>query len=108
MINQSLLKSQIGRLRLVGILEGISFLTLLFIAMPLKYMMGLPQAVKVMGALHGALFILYLISLIETKIEFDWSYKRVAILIVASLLPFGTFYTDNKILNLMVGLRSHA
>ncbi|MBC7474795.1 MAG: DUF3817 domain-containing protein [Candidatus Sericytochromatia bacterium] len=97
-MNKNLLKSQIGRLRLVGISEGVSFIVLLGIAMPLKYIFDLPQAVRVVGMMHGALFILYLITLIESKIEFGWDYKRFSSLMLAALIPFGTFYTDNKIL----------
>ncbi|MEP7128906.1 MAG: DUF3817 domain-containing protein, partial [Chitinophagales bacterium] len=59
--------TSIGRLRLAGITEGISFLVLLFIAMPLKYFADIPEAVKYTGWLHGLLFILYLVALANVK-----------------------------------------
>ena len=86
----------IGRLRLIGISEGISYLLLLSIAMPLKYFAGLPEAVKYTGWVHGLLFILYVIALIQVKVSLHWSLKKTAIAFIASLLPFGTFILDKQ------------
>src|SRR5688572_5930882 len=86
----------IGRLRMAGISEGISFLILLFIAMPLKYFAGWPDGVKYVGWIHGLLFIFYVFALISISISAGWSFKRVAIAFIASLLPFGTFILDRQ------------
>jgi integral membrane protein len=92
-----MLKTTLGRLRLIGFAEGISFLVLLFIAMPLKYAMDMPQAVKVTGMAHGVLFIMYVLAVILAAVEYSWNAKKVAIALVASILPFGPFYADAKI-----------
>ncbi|MBK9730168.1 MAG: DUF3817 domain-containing protein [Chitinophagaceae bacterium] len=88
--------TSIGRLRLAGITEGISFLVLLFIAMPLKYMADIPEAVKYTGWVHGLLFIFYLFALTVVKITQSWSLKKTAISFLASLIPFGTFVMDRE------------
>lgn len=86
----------IGRLRLIGITEGISFLVLLFVAMPLKYLADLPEAVKYTGWVHGLLFILYLVALANVKFTQLWPLKKVVIAFLASLIPFGTFILDRE------------
>ncbi|GAA4351070.1 DUF3817 domain-containing protein [Hymenobacter saemangeumensis] len=93
----SLLTTPLGRLRLVGFLEGLSFLVLLGIAMPLKYMLHMPQAVRVVGMAHGVLFVLYVLLLIQNSIEHRWSLGKAALGFLASLVPFGTFYADKKL-----------
>ncbi|MGA0556649.1 DUF3817 domain-containing protein [Larkinella sp. VNQ87] len=90
-------KTALGRFRFVGILEGISYLVLLGIAMPLKYWAGLPQAVKVVGWAHGVLFIAYLVTLISVTFERRWSFGRVWVAFLASLVPFGTFWLDGRL-----------
>lgn len=90
--------SSLSRFRIIALLEGISFLILLFIAMPLKYMAGLPLMVKYVGWAHGALFILFILALIPLAIERSWSWKNVSWSFLASLLPFGTFVLDAKLL----------
>ena len=84
----------IGRLCLVGVLEGTSFLLLLGIAMPLKYIAHLPEAVKIMGWIHGLLFVLFILALVHVKLSLRWSLLRTLIAFIASLLPFGTFVLD--------------
>lgn len=91
------IKTPLGRLRLVGYLEGISFLVLLFIAMPLKYLAGQPAAVKTAGMAHGLLFVLYVVLLIQNTIELSWSWRKAALGFVASLLPLGTFWADRRL-----------
>ncbi len=88
------LKTWLGRFRLIALLEGISFLVLLFIAMPLKYGMDMPQMVRVFGMAHGVLFVAYLIALVVVKEEQNWGLKLVIRSAVVSVLPFGTFYAD--------------
>ncbi len=87
----------IGRLRLAGKLEGISFILLLFVAMPLKYLAGQPMAVRVIGMAHGILFLAYCFCLLQAKFTTNWPLKRVAGLFVAALLPFGPFIADRRL-----------
>lgn len=84
--------------RLTAVLEGISYLSLFAISMPLKYMAEIPEPNKYIGYAHGFLFISYIILAIVFWMEKKWSIKRLAVLIIASLLPFGTFYMDKKYL----------
>jgi integral membrane protein len=92
----NLLTSAIGRLRLVAFLEGLSFLVLLLIAMPLKYWADMPQMVKVTGMFHGILFVAYVIFVLEVKLVHKWANKKTFGALVASVIPFGTFYADAK------------
>ncbi|NBB20488.1 DUF3817 domain-containing protein [Runella sp. CRIBMP] len=93
----NLLKNTIGRLRIIGFLEGISFLVLLFIAMPLKYIADQPMAVKITGMAHGVLFVLYILYVIMAAVEYSWSIKKSVLAFLASLVPFGTFWADAKL-----------
>lgn len=86
----------VKRLKVIGLLEGISFLVLLFIAMPLKYIWHDDWMVKQVGMAHGVLFVLYIIFVIEVKIALDWSMKKMLIAMGASIIPFGTFYINEK------------
>ena len=92
----TLLKSSLGRLRIIALLEGISLLILLGIAMPLKYLAGIPEVVRVVGMAHGVLFILYAVLLIGVAVEKSWSFKKTILAFIASVIPFGTFYADAK------------
>lgn len=92
------LSSTIGRLRLTGIIEGLSFIVLLGIAMPLKYLAGKPEMVSIVGMAHGVLFVLYILFTILAKFRYPWSWKKILLLWVASVVPFGTFYADYKFL----------
>ena len=87
----------IKSLRFIGIAEGFSFLILLLIAMPLKYWMGWPLAVKYVGWAHGLLFILYIIAVFAAIRAMNWGIKGVFIALVASLLPAGTFVLDRSL-----------
>jgi integral membrane protein len=92
------LSTSLGRLRLVGFLEGVSFLLLVGIAMPLKYLAGEPVYVRVIGMAHGVLFIGYVMTIVHAHLEYSWPMKRSFLLFLASLLPFGPFIADKKIL----------
>jgi integral membrane protein len=92
-----LVKSHLGRLRIIAFLEGISFLLLMFIAMPLKYYWGLTHATMDIGMAHGILFILYIFMVIPVQSELKWSPSTTLWALVASVLPFGTFIADVKI-----------
>ncbi|WP_169082944.1 DUF3817 domain-containing protein [Paenibacillus sp. PL91] len=93
-----MLKTVIGRLRFVGLFEGISFLVLLLIAMPLKYWADIPEAVAIAGSLHGLLFVLYMLALLHVWIACRWSIFKVAAAFIAAFLPLGTFVLDKKLL----------
>ncbi len=92
----NLLTTTIGRLRVIGFLEGVSFLLLLGVAMPLKYFWGAPEAVRVVGMAHGVLFLAYLAVTLQAMLEHGWTWTRGALVALASLVPFGTFYADVK------------
>lgn len=94
---ETLLRTPIGRLRVIAFIEGISFLVLLCVAMPLKYFAGLPEAVKIVGWIHGLLFMLYLISVVEVTVKHRWALAQVLGAFVASLVPFGTFALDARL-----------
>lgn len=92
------LSDTLGRLRLTGLLEGLSFIILLAIAMPLKYLAGKPEMVSIVGMAHGVLFVLYIALTVMAKIKYPWSWRKMFLLWVASVVPFGTFYADYKML----------
>ena len=89
--------SQIRAFRMTALAEGISFLTLLCIAMPMKYFMGMPEVVRVVGSIHGGLFLLYvgLLAVVHTKQRWTLTFSLYAF--VASIIPFGTFVLDKHL-----------
>ena len=87
----------IKNLRILGNVEGVSYLLLLGVAMPLKYLADMPLAVRIVGMGHGVLFIAYCILLALCMRRFKWSLGFGAKLFVATLIPFGTFVTDRKL-----------
>ena len=89
----------LGRFRVIGIIEGISYLVLLGIAMPLKYFLDMPAAVKIAGSLHGLFFVLYILALAHVTLKNRWSILRVIGAFIASLLPFGNFVLDARLRN---------
>jgi len=86
--------SELKKFRIINKIEGISFIILLFVAMPLKYSFGYPIATKIIGMLHGLLVFAFIYQIIEAKKEAGFSIKEVAIYSLLSLVPFGSFYTD--------------
>ncbi|HPF10122.1 MAG TPA: DUF3817 domain-containing protein [Flavobacteriaceae bacterium] len=84
--------------RFVSILEGLSFLILLGIAMPLKYVWGLPQMVQFVGMTHGILFMLYVGGAFIMKRRLQWTLAVFAMVLFCSILPFGPFYVERKYL----------
>ncbi len=84
--------------RVVAFLEGVSYLLLLFVAVPIKYFGDDPQYVKMLGMPHGLLFVGYVVLAFLLKNEYKWNSKTFFIVLIASLLPFGTFYIDRKYL----------
>lgn len=94
--------TKIGRLRLVGLLEGVSLLVLLGIAMPKKYIWGDPSWVEFVGAAHGVLFLLFVINTMSVAIEYRWKFMQTTWkVLLACVVPFGTFYVDARILSKM-------
>lgn len=83
----------------IAICEGISYLLLLGIAMPMKYIFNIPEAVIIVGWLHGGLFIFYIGSLINVQLRNKWPFKLFFLAGLASILPFGPFIFDRKYLN---------
>ncbi|EOW9528834.1 DUF3817 domain-containing protein [Bacillus cytotoxicus] len=94
-----MLSTPVGRLRAIGFVEGISFLLLLFVAMPLKYFAGFAAAVKITGMAHGVLFILFIFAVIRVTIANRKSILWVLGALLASIIPFGTFVLDAKLKN---------
>ena len=86
----------IQKFRFLSFLEGLSFLVILFITMPLKYMFDSPMPNKIIGMVHGVLFLLYIVFAIFLKVEFNWLNKKLAVILLVSIIPFGTFWADKK------------
>lgn len=84
--------------RITAILEGISYLLLFAVSMPLKYMYNMPEPNIYIGYAHGFLFVVYVILAYKVCKEKFWGLNMYAILFIAALLPFGTFYIDKKYL----------
>lgn len=90
-------RNSFSKFRTIAFMEGISYLVLLFMAMPLKYFAGMPIFVKVVGMAHGVLFILFLVYLLLAARENKWSMKFNFWAFISSLVPFGTFYLEKKL-----------
>jgi len=84
--------------RITALLEGISYILLLFIATPIKYLLHDASYVKLLGMPHGLLFIGYIVLAFMIRKELRWNTKQFAFVLLASILPFGTFYIDRKYL----------
>ena len=90
------MKIALNSLRIIGLLEGISYLVLLGIAMPLKYYFDQPEMVKIVGMAHGVLFVGYVLALLIVHVLHKWNVLKTIGAFIASLVPFGTFYADKK------------
>ncbi len=88
----------ISSFRLISYLEGISYLLILFVTMPLKYIFESPEPNKVIGMAHGFLFLIYIVFAFLIKPEKQWNIKTLMIVLVCSIIPFGTFWMDRKYL----------
>ena len=84
--------------RLTAFLEGVSYILLLLIAVPIKYLLNETLFVKILGMPHGILFIIYILFSIIAKIKYNWNFRKFLVISIASLVPFGTFYIDKKYL----------
>ena len=90
--------SFINIFRIVAFLEGVSYILLLFIATPIKYLFDNPQYVKLLGMPHGLLFMLYIVLAFMIRKDMSWTSKQFKIVLLASIIPLGTFYIDRKYL----------
>ena len=89
--------SHLRTLRILAVLEGISYLLLLGICMPLKYIWDIPEPTYPVGLAHGVLFVAYCVWVLLVTLEKKWPFKTMFLAGIASLLPFGTFVADKKI-----------
>ena len=83
---------------MLALAEGVSFLALLFVTMPLKYLMDIPGPNQVVGMAHGLLFVAYVFAVIQVKIECNWKIRQMLLALVAAVIPFGTFYVTGRML----------
>lgn len=88
----------VKQFRLIGIIESISFVLLLCVAMPLKYFAGMPQAVKVAGSIHGLLFVLFIFLLLLVYYQYNLKFKHLVIGGLSSLIPFGPHFLEKHYL----------
>ena len=92
----TLMQTWIGKLRIIAFLEGCSYL-LFAITMPLKYVYHITGPNKVIGMAHGLLFVLYILLVLKVANENKWAFMKIFWSLVASIIPFGTFYADKKL-----------
>ena len=88
---------ELERFKFINKIEGISFLILLFVAMPLKYSFSYPIATKIAGMAHGLLVFAFIYQIIEAKKEANLTWKEIGTYSMLSLIPFGSFYTDKEL-----------
>ena len=89
-----MLRCSIGRLRIISITEALSYLLLLGIAMPLKYLWDEPTAVRVLGMIHGVLFCIFCVALLDAKLTQKWKLKPPFWIFMASLVPFAPIWVE--------------
>jgi len=90
----TLARSAVGRLRVIALYEGISLLLLMGIGMPLKYLAGQPMGVRILGWVHGVLFVIFCLALLRAARERRWGLRRMATVFIAGFLPTGSFWVD--------------
>ncbi|HRG38233.1 MAG TPA: DUF3817 domain-containing protein [Bacteroidia bacterium] len=101
-----MLTNKLNRFLKIGLAEGISFILLVGIAMPLKYGAGILQPVRVVGMLHGVLFILYGLLLLQVTISYKWSIWKAIAAFLLSFVPFGTFFLERLLKEEIIHIRS--
>lgn len=89
----------VATFKLISYLEGISYLLILFVTMPLKYIFESPEPNQIIGMAHGFLFLIYIVLAFLVKPEKRWDIKTLIIVLVCSIIPFGTFWMDRKYLS---------
>ena len=90
--------TKINLLRVSAWTEGVSYLLLFGISMPIKYLYGIKEPNYIIGMIHGVLIILYNVMVLIVGIEKKWTFKILFFLVILSFIPFGTFYADRKYL----------
>lgn len=96
---KQLVNTSVGRLRLISYLEGLSLLILLFVAVPMKYIAGNASLSTVVGPVHGLLFLLFIFTTLSVGVEYRWQFRTTTWkVLLACIVPFGTFYIDRQIL----------
>ncbi len=91
--------TSLGRLRLIAILEGTTLLCMLFITVPLRIYFGVNTFSQILGPVHGCLFLLFIFNTLRFGVEQNWKFKETTWkVLIACIIPFGTFYIDYKIL----------
>ena len=93
----NLLQSNLGRLQIVAFLEGLSFLLLIGVAMPMKYYFGYEHATQGIGMIHGLLFISSVVLVFPVRSDLNWSWSRTFIVFLAAVVPLGTFVAEYRI-----------
>ena len=91
------MQTPISFLRHIALAEAVSYLILLGIAMPLKYLAGQPLAVKITGMIHGILFVVFCVALLRAMLEARWPFRRGALIFIASFNPLVPFFLDRKL-----------
>ena len=84
--------------RVISLLEALSFVILLLVAMPIKYILGNPELVRIVGMAHGILFVLYILGALLFKNKLNWSNQILVVVILCSIIPLGPLYVDRKYL----------
>jgi integral membrane protein len=90
------LGSEVGQFRLVSLLEGLSYIVLVGVAVPLKYLAHDPSWVRVLGRVHGALFVLFVLALARAATAAPWTFSRVALAMGSSMVPFGALWFERE------------
>ncbi|MEQ8361861.1 MAG: DUF3817 domain-containing protein [Cyclobacteriaceae bacterium] len=91
------MNKNLSLLRIIGVAEGISYLLLLGVCMPLKYIFHIPEPTYFVGMAHGILFVVYCLFVLLVAYQLKWSFVTIFWSLLASLLPFGPFVADKKI-----------
>ena len=92
-----MIKKSVKNFSIINTIEGYSYLALVFIAMPMKYILGIAIATKIVGSIHGALFAIFCVYLVIAAKDAKWGFGKTIKFFIASLIPFGTFYTKKEI-----------
>lgn len=93
----SLLATDLGRLRLISLLEGTSYLLLVGLAVPLKYLAGRPELVHLLGRVHGLLFVVFIIALTQVALSTPWTPRRILLVLGAAMVPLGALLLERSL-----------
>ena len=99
--------TKLNRFLKVGLAEGVSFILLIGIAMPLKYMAHILQPVRIVGMVHGILFILFGLFLLQAALSYKWTLQKTAVAFLLSFVPFGTFFLERLLKQEIANIHSN-